>query len=346
MIEDQIRTVMEYLKDKRVVILTHKSADIDALSSCFLFQKVLAEKIELKASDLYLSKISKTSRQFMERFRSYFSDFSFDYEITLNSNNYDVAVIIDTNNLNQVDGISTIDNSNKLEVIFIDHHAELEEKTVLNKKSLNIIDDDYPSATEIIYKIAQLYDVEFNAPFGFLAISGIVTDSGYFKFANNETIHTCSKLLNNEFSISDVYSLLDFEEDISQKIAKIKALQRLSLIRYNQFLLGISHIGSFEGLVASDLIKNGLDVVLVYSKKSQTTFRITSRADRPICEKTNLHLGKLLNRFSKKYQAHGGGHDGAASMNIEEVSEKEIEQILNMLIQEIKEILNKNPKLS
>ena len=89
MIEDQIRTVMEYLKDKRVVILTHKSADIDALSSCFLFQKVLAEKIELKASDLYLSKISKTSRQFMERFRSYFSDFSFDYEITLNSNNYE-----------------------------------------------------------------------------------------------------------------------------------------------------------------------------------------------------------------------------------------------------------------
>ncbi|MFO8017170.1 MAG: DHH family phosphoesterase [Promethearchaeia archaeon] len=341
-IEDKIKKLIKYLRNKQILILTHHSADIDALSSCYLFHHVLKEIFEPKTLDLYFSSISRTTRQFMDQFISSFPNFSFDMKKTIDQQDYDIIIIIDTNNLNQVEGISFSNDPSNLDYLFIDHHANLGQQTIRSISEYNIIDDYYSSASEIIFEIVKVYQLNLSIPLKFLTISGILVDSGFFKFANNHTIHTCSQLLDEDFTIYDVYSMLEFEEDISQKIARIKGLQRLNLIRHGDYLLGITHIGSFESVVASNIIKNGLDIIIVYSKKAESRFRITTRAKRKICKSTELHLGKLLNETSKKYHANGGGHDGAASMNLRKTSEVEIEKLLDELIQQIKQILNES----
>ncbi|MGV9171220.1 MAG: DHH family phosphoesterase [Promethearchaeia archaeon] len=338
----RFKKLINYLKSQRVLILTHNSADIDALSSVYLFSHIVNQLIKTKRLDIYFSSISRITKQYMNRFNSSFPEFNISFKRTVEPSNYDVAIILDTNNPDQIKGISLEHKSSQLDYIYIDHHVNLKQQTKRNKSEFNIIDDRYSSASEIIFEMVQSFQLDISLPLRFLTISGIIVDSGYFKFANNHTIHVCSQILNGEFALTEVYSMLEFDDDVSQKIARIKGLQRLELIRHGDLLFGLTHVGSFESLVATTMIKNGLDVAVVYSKREKSRYRITTRAKREICISKGLHLGILLNNLSNNYNANAGGHDGAASMNIEKINGEGIKHVLHEIIQQIKQILNKS----
>jgi nanoRNase/pAp phosphatase (c-di-AMP/oligoRNAs hydrolase) len=79
------------------------------------------------------------------------------------------------------------------------------------------------------------------------------------------------------------------------------------------------------------LISIGFDISIVYSKE-KLKCRITTRANKAVCAKTGLHLGKVLNMLSNK---DGGGHESAASINVN----IDIESFLGTLLENIKKIL-------
>ncbi|MHA1294916.1 MAG: hypothetical protein ACTSQJ_19960, partial [Promethearchaeota archaeon] len=73
-------------------------------------------------------------------------------------------------------------------------------------------------------------------------ISAIITDSGNFKYGSSETIVNVSKLLDDNFDIQEIFLMLNYDRDISEKLAIIKGIQRVEIIRENNWLIGLTHI--------------------------------------------------------------------------------------------------------
>ncbi|MHA1486875.1 MAG: hypothetical protein ACTSSC_06855, partial [Promethearchaeota archaeon] len=114
--------------------------------------------------------------------------------------------------------------------------------------------------------VLELFDdcnIKLPIPYKYLLVSAILTDSGFLKYGNTGTIKNLNSILQDQLEIQDVLPLLEREIDISEKIARIKALQRVKLIRINNWLIGISHLSSFSASAASTLTKVGFDIGIV-----------------------------------------------------------------------------------
>ena len=328
MYKSKIDELIKFLKDKTPLIITHHLVDIDALATTQAFKFFLNQLWPSKKVFLTYSKFTKSTKRFISKFNQKYPKIDLYGDKECDLSKIDVIIILDTNNYDQVI-INGVDDLKKLEipVIFIDHHFNLNPSS----STLNLIDDTCHSTSEIIHEFYDLYSSELSPPCIFLLIAGILTDTGFFKYSDNNSIKLISKLLSPKIEFQEVKKLLEFEKDISEKIAEIKGLQRVKLIRVEDWLIGITQVSNFRASVASTLLNVGFDVAIVYSR-DKTSIKITTRAKNNICQKTRLHLGKILNGL---HQGTGGGHNGAASVHIKD----ETDVILDDLINKIKQTL-------
>ena len=328
MLSSKFEKFLNFVNNKKTLVLTHHLLDIDALASIISF-KYLINELKLDGFYFHFSSLTKSTKDFFSLFTERFGDFYvqdsiFDYK------EIEVFLILDTNNLDQVD-IPNVENKSLITqpIIFIDHHSF----PISNKKSqnkLSIIEDSYNSTSEIIYESFKNYNLEIPIPYIYLIAAGIISDTGFFKHANTQVFRSLANLLENNVNYQEIVGLLDHKKDLSEKIAQIKGAQRIKLYRMQDKLVGISYVSNFRAKVATNLLKLGLDISIVYSKLNKGNF-ITARAKKHVCLETGLHLGKLLEIIS---DGRGGGHDGAASVFFEVDIEEKLEELLK-LIQEI-----------
>ena len=321
-----------YIINKNVLITSHNLVDTDGLVSCFVLKFFLNFFSEKERTIIFLPEISKFTRTFVERITLKFPELELTSVKEVSLSNFDIILILDTNNPAQTN-LDVLES--KIPFIFIDHHFNLKKDYELNLKALNIIIDEISSTSEIIFEMFEYFNLKIPLPYKYLLISGILTDSGNFKYGNNDTIIRVSNLLDNQVDFQEILSIMKNDTEIPEKIAKIKGLQRAQLIQHGEWLIGITHVGSYEANVAKSLIQIGFDIGIVHSTK-KSKFRISTRASKYVCGKTGLHLGKILEEVSNEFEASGGGHDGAASLN----GTNNLEEILDKIIYKIKFILN------
>ncbi|MBY9003125.1 MAG: DHH family phosphoesterase [Candidatus Lokiarchaeota archaeon] len=328
MYKSKIDEIIQFLKDKTPLITTHHLADIDALASTHVFKFFLNQIWPNKKVFLTYSKFTKATKNFISKFNQKYPKIDLYGDEEFDLSQIDVLIILDSNNLDQI-VINGVDDLRKLEfpIIFIDHHLNLNP----NSSLLNLIDDTRHSTLEIIHEFFTQNSLELSTPYIFLLIAGILTDTSFFKYSDNDSIKLISTLLTPQIKFQEVKKLLKFDKDISEKIADIKGLQRVKLIRVKDWLIGITQVSNFRASVASTLLNVGFDVSIVYSR-DKTGIKITTRAKNDVCQKSRLHLGKILNGL---HQGTGGGHNGAASVHIKD----ETDVILDELINEIKQTL-------
>ena len=307
---------LAFIKNKKIIITTHDLVDIDGLVSCFILKFFLNQYYKNQEVSIFFSDLTKSTKNFIKNFTKKFTEFDFSYEIDINLSNIDVLLVVDTNNLNQIklDNNLVISESD-IPYIFIDHHYKGANSEESNRITLDLIFENYSSTAEIILDLFQFYKIQLTIPLKTLVICAILTDSGFFKHGNNNTIQNVGKLLCQDINLQDVFLLLKSEKDISSKIANIKGLQRVELIREGKYLIGITKVSSFGASVTSMLLKIGFDIGIAISKE-QNQNRINARAKKRVCIKTGLNLGKILEEISEQYKGSGGGHDGAASLTI------------------------------
>jgi len=332
MITSKFEPFLNFLKGKKVLITTHDLVDIDAFVSCLTLNYFLNQYFKKPITAVIFSEILKSTKNFINKFIEKFPKIAFCFNPDINIFEFDICLVLDANHINQIrfgnhQDISSI----KIPYVFIDHHYI--EKNY-NNSLLNLVSENYSSTSEIILEIFNYYNIKLTKPYRYLMIAAILTDSGFFKHGNNNSIKNVSQLLENDINIHEIKNLLKIDIDLSEKIAKIKGMQRVKLYRKGRFLIGLSNVSSFAASVASMLIKMGFDITIVYSKE-KTEYRINSRARKDLCLNTNLHLGKLFEEISEKYDGDGGGHDGAASLIIKE----NIEEVIHEIIKKLKEIL-------
>jgi len=320
---------LKYLKGKNLLITSHDLVDLDGFISGLALKFFFKNFNPNQNIYLIFSELSKHTKNYLKNFSQKFPDFNFSFQINKEFSNVDVIIIVDSNNLDQIKLLNKLDLD--IPYIFIDHHFNLQKNYPGNVSSFNLISDNYSSTSEIVLELFDDYNINIPLPYKYLLVSAILTDSGFLKYGNTGTIKNLNNILQDQLEIQDVLPLLETKIDISEKIARIKALQRVKLIRINNWLIGLSHLSSFSASAASILTKVGFDIGIVVSK-DKSDYRITTRAKKQVCLKTGLHLGKIISKINN---VNGGGHDGAATLN----GKNDLEESLNQLIDKIKETL-------
>lgn len=332
MLKSKFKNLINFLKNKKILITTHNLVDIDGLTSCFALKYFISQILNVEEVHVFFSEFSRPAREYLDKMIQRFPEFDFSFIKMNNFSGFEVLLILDTNNLNLIKTTGDFD----IPFIFIDHHMASNEECKNNLSSCNIIEEDYTSTAEIVYELFEYYDIKLPNVITWLLLCGLLVDSGRFRHGNNDTIKRASKLLNNVVEIQEIFTLLRKDEHISEKMGKLKGLQRVEVIQAGKYLIGTSHVSAYEASVASTLLTIGFDVSIVLAEKKKG-FNISTRARKDLCFKTGLHLGKILDDVAKSYKGTGGGHNGAASMT----GQEEHEIVMVQIIDEIKQILKK-----
>lgn len=299
-------------KNKEALFILHHNADPDTVGSSIAFCRGLAQ-LGIKTRIMAPQGISKQSKSVLDRYP---------YPIEESIEKFPKLVfILDTSSPEQIN--TEIPESSKL--VIIDHHIEGE---LAKGASAAIIDSDAHSTAFIAYRALQKLGVEITKEIAFFLLVGIIADTNYLRLVNKNELQIVVELL-DFFELEEVYVALSTPEDISKRIAKLKASQRMEFHIVKDLIVAFSRSGSFESSAALGLIKSGADIAIVENIQ-KNEIRISARERQYL--KSKINLVKILKKIEPLIDGHAGGHVTAASANGKNVSA----DIRKVLLDEVK----------
>ena len=289
---DESELYNQLLDYNNILYLCHRNADPDALGSAFALKEAIGGTIGvIEGCDRVASQIA---RQLNIEF------------VTNPSGDYDLVVVVDTSTPAQLNGF-------KLEsYAVIDHHAT----TSLNESAAFYLHRNNGSTAEIVLEVLKIMGAPIMRRTAFALISGIITDTGNFRHATSDSFKAVAELIElSGIEYSEVMDMLSsVPQDVSMRIAFLKAAQRTMIERIEDWIIVTSQVSSFGGSAASSLISLGADVAFVASKKDDVV-KVSARARRE-AQNAGVNLAKLMEDISVKFEGTGGGHEGAAGMDV------------------------------
>lgn len=290
---DEAEFFNRLLDYRNILYLCHRNADPDAVSSAFALSEAIGGTVGL------VDGCNRVAAVLIDRL---------DIEVVDKPNpaDYGFVVVVDT---------STKAQLNDLELTrycVIDHHTT----TALTENSEFFLHRNSTSTVEIVYNILKAMGAPINRRVGIGMLTGIVTDTGHFKHASADTFRTVSRIIEDSgIEYGEVLDLMAATpQDISMRIAILKAASRIELDRVQDMLIASSHVSSFGGSASSMLINIGADVAFVGTSKGESA-RISARAKRDAVS-AGVNLGQLMEDIGNEYNGTGGGHSGAAGIDV------------------------------
>jgi nanoRNase/pAp phosphatase (c-di-AMP/oligoRNAs hydrolase) len=298
--EEFFNRLLDY---RNILYLCHRNADPDAISSAFALSEAIGGTVGL------VDGCNRVASVLIERLGIEVVD-------KPNPDNYGFVVVVDTSTKAQLNDIELIS------YCVIDHHTT----TALTENADFYLHRNTTSTVEIVFDILKAMGAPINRRVGIGMLTGIVTDTGHFKHASEDTFSTVAKIIKaSGVEYGEVLDLMAVTpQDISMRIAILKAASRVELDRVHDMLIASSHVSSFGGSASSMLINIGADIAFVGTAKGESV-RISSRAKREVVN-AGVNLGQLMEDISNEYNGTGGGHSGAAGIDV---------------IADMKEVLNK-----
>ncbi len=301
MLEEELRK----LKPKRVALLIHLNADPDALCAAYALKRLLESSKLAKARIIAPEGVSRLSKQVADEFRIRF------YDSGLNS--CALAILVDTATLEQLGDLGGMLVRGELPYVMIDHHTP-HPKTV-SSATLCLIDSSLTSSCELVYRIYAEMGAKLTSKVATALLTGILYDTRGLLHANDNTIEVVYELIRAGGSLKRARSALRVEVDFSERVARLKAAQRLELSRVDDLLLAFSHVSSYEASAARSFIALGADLAVVVGGK-EGEVRISLRCSEAFRRKTGIHLGRdLAEKLGEMVGGMGGGHATAAGVN-------------------------------
>lgn len=305
---DEAEFYNQLLDYNNILYLCHRNADSDALGSAFALKEAIGGTIGVvEGCDRVASQIAK---QLNIEF------------VTSPAGDYDFVVVVDTPTPAQLNGFQLKNYA------VIDHHTT----TSLNENAAFYLHRNKSSTAEIVLDVLKTMGAPIMRRTAFALMSGIITDTGNFRHATSESFKAVAELIElSGIEYSEVVDMLSsIPQDVSMRIAFLKAAQRTSIERVGDWIIVASHVNSFGGAAASSLISIGADVAFVASKKDDV-IKVSARARRE-AQNAGVNLAKLMEEISVKFNGTGGGHEGAAGMDVY----GEVENVLSACVEYVK----------
>lgn len=290
---DEAEFFNRLLDYQNILYLCHRNADPDAVSSAFALSEAVGGTVGLVDSCNRVASIlvERLGIEVVEK-----PDLS----------EYGFVVVVDTSTKAQLNDLELTN------YCVIDHHTT----TALTENAEFYLHRNATSTVEIVYDILKSIGAPITRRVGIGMITGIITDTGHFKHATVETFRNVANII--EASGVEYGEVLDLmaatPQDISMRIAILKAASRAEIDRMGDMLIATSHVSSYGGSASSMLINIGADVAFVGTSKDGSV-RISARAKRDAVN-AGVNLGQLMEDVSKEYNGTGGGHSGAAGIEV------------------------------
>ena len=311
-----LQSISSKLEKGRKLILIHGNADPDALGSAYAIAKAFPEADIVAPGGL--DRISKIITEKL----------GIEVGEGADPSAYDLVVVVDTSSPDQLETLSQVPPGS----VIIDHHARSEKWN----GCVYYCDESKRSCAEIVLELARTAGKVLDRNTSLVLLTGMVTDSGHFRYATNELLMAFAKLMKEHgLEIDEVFALTDMEQDISEKIAQLKGGQRLKFDRIGKYIVAVSHGSSFESSVSKSLLSLGADVAFVGSQR-EDRFRVSARARQEMV-RMGLHLGRMLENIGFETSNDGGGHPGAAGL----IGEGDVEAMLNMCMRRTMDFFRK-----
>lgn len=289
---DESELYNQLLDYNNILYLCHRNADPDALGSAFALKEAIGGTIGvIEGCDRVASQIAR--------------QLNIDF-VTNPAGDYDLVVVVDTSTAAQLNGFKLKSYA------VIDHHAT----TSLNESAAFYLHRNKGSTAEIVLEVLKIMGAPIMRRTAFALISGIITDTGNFRHATSDSFKAVAELIElSGIEYSEVMDMLSsVPQDVSMRIAFLKAAQRTMIERVEDWIIVTSQVSSFGGAAASSLISLGADVAFVASKKDDVV-KVSARARRE-AQNAGVNLAKLMEDISVKFEGTGGGHEGAAGMDV------------------------------
>jgi nanoRNase/pAp phosphatase (c-di-AMP/oligoRNAs hydrolase) len=286
--------------------LCHHNADPDAICSAYAFNGLLGHlRPELKTQISVPSGPSKLSKKISKLL-----------PIVLTKNPHieesDLIFLLDTNTIQQLD-----DWSNRIvpgtPLVVIDHHATHPKTEQI--ATISITEETALSTCAVIYHLFQQASIQPNQLEARAMFLGIAYDTRHFILANSETLKIIADLTDCGVDAQEALSILSLPMDFSERIARLKAANRIKILRIKDWLIVYANIGAYQASVARSLIALGADVAIVAGKK-EDKIQVSFRASQQFYKSTKFHMGRnLATPLGEFINGMGGGHSVSAGTN-------------------------------
>ncbi len=321
-----MKKVIDQLKTcKNILLTTHAEPDGDALGSLIALGLVLEQ--QNKNITLYNEDPTPAIYRFLpsiSRIKHEIGDVS----------GFDTAIILDCGSLDRVgkaaDAISRIPV-----IVNIDHHI-----TNTNFGHLQFVDTDSCATAAIIYRILKFMDVQIETPIATAIYTGILTDTGSFRFSNTnrDSFGICEEMVSlgvNPYIVSQnvfgTYSLGRIKLlNMALDSIEISKNGKLSMMTLTESMLAKSDTQAEDVAGLINYAKRIQDVVVavlifeyprngnVVDEDGQRMYHISLRSDGAV------DVGKIASSFE------GGGHASAAGFDIKSTLPELKTLILNL----------------
>lgn len=310
--------IHEIKNAESIIILTHEHPDGDAIGSSLALYSAL-------------KKLGKTADVVISEYNRVF-DFLPNIDVLKKEpslEKYDLAIALDSGDIKRLNGFSGSFENAKSK-ISIDHHG-------INTMfaDLNFVNPMAPACAQILITVIEALGVEIDKEIGTCLLTGIITDTGGFKYpaTSAETFEFTAELLNLGINVSEIYKrVLQTVSKNSFNLRKI-AINRLELLENEK--IAFTYItkkdmeeinaeeGDHEGIVEIGRDIEGVEISIFLKEVEENNYKISLRSN------TYVNVADICLMFN------GGGHIRAAGGSINGT----IEQAKEKLISECKKHL-------
>jgi bifunctional oligoribonuclease and PAP phosphatase NrnA len=308
---------------KKIAILPHINADGDALGSGIAL--TIALKKMNKEVILFLEEEIPRVYSFLpcdDKIRVYKGEVQ----------NFDIAIALDTGDLERLGERSEIFNSAKI-TVNIDHHT-----TNSSFAFYNYIDKSSSATGEIVYQLLKIMGLDIDKDMATCLYVALSTDTGGFRYSNTTSLthQITADLINQGVSIADISQKV-FENTSIQKVKLTGiAINSLEIFENNKVAFititdnDIKNAGAkdedCEGIVNIGRNIESIEVAAMFRHKSNSEIKVNLRS------KSYADVASIAGLYG------GGGHKRAAGCT---VGNKRIEDVKAMLLKDIHEELIK-----
>jgi len=302
----KILALIDKLDAKLVVLLCHHNADPDAIGAAFAFKGLLKQlRPHLETEIAAASGPSKLSKSIIDVLPIELTDQPRIEEA-------DILVLLDTNTIQQLDDLGERIKPDR-PLVVIDHHASHPETERI--ATLSVADETASSACEVVYRLFKEAELKPSPDEAKALFLGIAFDTRHFVIATSESLKVVADLTDAGVDAQEALPVLSLPMDYSERIARLKAANRVNLLRMNDWLIALSHVNAYQASASRGLVALGAHVAIVAGKK-ENEIQVSFRASREFYTETDIHMGRdLAKPLGDFLGGMGGGHSVSAGAN-------------------------------
>lgn len=330
-LEERAKKLLEVLDEAGtpIVVTAHRNADPDALASAIAMRECVC-KLGYDARLLLPEGMSQPAKRLVREVLGVEPEEVEDESPEESA----AAIVVDTASLEQLGKLADFVKNIDLLVV-IDHH---ESNKLVEHARVAIHWPRAKATSEIVYMLVEkVLGIELESTTRTLLLAGIIYDTRHFVMASSTTLRVAADLMDAGADKDKALKALQSPAmEVPERIARLKAAQRMHVFRADNYLVTITRVGAYEASVARALLDLGADIAIVLAERGAET-RVIGRLKRHIAEKLGISLGSVMEELAKQLGGGGGGHQQAAGATVKADYERTLETIIQSLKRLFKE---------